>query len=470
MSKRTKLQLRNLRLYFKKYIFNSTYIVRNIIALTIMATVIALVGGVIVMVGSLDNNKENPKQQSTEQLPETTELVKEEPDEEIIKADEESIDQTVVEPNESEMVSSVYKFDFEGRFISVETDVNIRSEATTDSDIVGQLAKGNVGDIISVDGEWTKITSGQVTGYVKSEFILTGDAAEEYAKENMTLIGTVTESGVNIRSEASTEADIIGATYIGFIYTVDKTVTDTLTDWVCIILEDGTKGYVYGEYIKVDVGYTYATPVGTSQEDDSAEGTGFGGDSSSEPETEEPVTEESTTEESTTEEPEAEEPVTEEPTTEESTTEEPETEEPTEEETEEPDNCIDIETTYRDPITLTEEDINLIATIVALESGSEPYQGQLAVANVIINRLLSGRWGSTVSDVVYAPYQFSCVSSQYMEYYLENGAPATCVQATKEALAGTNNIGNFMSFRASYAANTSSYSQYTVIGNHVFFQ
>ncbi len=466
MSKRTKLQLRNLRLYFKKYIFNSTYIVRNLIALTIMATVIALVGGVIVMVGSLDNDDKKSNKQVEEQLPDTTEIVKDEADEEIIKADEESIDQTIVEPNESEMVSSVYKFDFEGRFIAVETDVNIRSEATTDSDIVGQLAKGNVGDVISVEGDWTKITSGQVTGYVKSEFILTGDDAEEYAKDNVTLIGTVTESGVNIRSEASTEADIIGATYIGFTYTVDRAVTDTLTDWVCIILEDGIKGFVHGDYIKVEVGYTYATPVNSSGEDDSAEGTGFGGDDSSDSSKEEPTTEEPVTEEPITEEPTTEEPTTEEPTTEEPTTEEP----TTEEDSEEPDNCIEIETTYRDPITLTEEDINLIATIVALESGAEPYQGQLAVANVIINRLLSGRWGSTVSDVVYAPYQFSCVSSPYLEYYLENGAPATCVQATKEALAGTNNIGSFMSFRASYAANTSSYSQYTVIGNHVFFQ
>ena len=129
---------------------------------------------------------------------------------------------------------------------------------------------------------------------------------------------------------------------------------------------------------------------------------------------------------------------------------------------------VPVETTYRNAITLSEEDINLLATIVTLESGGESYDGQLAVANVIINRMNSGHWGSTVADVVYAPYQFSCTSSPMLDYYLANGAQESARQATLEALSGVNNIGNYMCFRAIYVTDLEAYSVYSVIGNHVF--
>ena len=50
---------------------------------------------------------------------------------------------------------------------------------------------------------------------------------------------------------------------------------------------------------------------------------------------------------------------------------------------------------------------DLLATVIASEALSESYEGKLAVANVIINRLISGKWGNSISDVVYAKGQFS---------------------------------------------------------------
>lgn len=63
-----------------------------------------------------------------------------------------------------------------------DTDIlNIRMEASEESEIVGKIYGMSYGDLIENCGEWTKITSGEVTGFVKTEYILTGIAAEEKA-------------------------------------------------------------------------------------------------------------------------------------------------------------------------------------------------------------------------------------------------------------------------------------------------
>lgn len=56
---------------------------------------------------------------------------------------------------------------------------------------------------------------------------------------------------------------------------------------------------------------------------------------------------------------------------------------------------------------LTPTDRDAVIRTIIGESGREPYEGQLGVAQVIRNRQLSGRYGKSASDVVYAPKQFS---------------------------------------------------------------
>lgn len=58
----------------------------------------------------------------------------------------------------------------------------VRTEPSKDSDWVGKLSKEDAAKVIGPVGEWTQIQSGNVTGYVKSEYILTGEPAEEKAK------------------------------------------------------------------------------------------------------------------------------------------------------------------------------------------------------------------------------------------------------------------------------------------------
>ena len=52
-----------------------------------------------------------------------------------------------------------------------------------DSKVVGKMTDKDACEIVSVKGDWAKITSGKVEGYVKTEYLLTGDAAKNVAKK-----------------------------------------------------------------------------------------------------------------------------------------------------------------------------------------------------------------------------------------------------------------------------------------------
>lgn len=49
----------------------------------------------------------------------------------------------------------------------------------------------------------------------------------------------------------------------------------------------------------------------------------------------------------------------------------------------------------------------MLARLVYLEANTEGLECQMAVASVVINRWLDGRWGNTIAGVIYSPYQFS---------------------------------------------------------------
>lgn len=68
-------------------------------------------------------------------------------------------------------------------FANVETFLYIRSEPTKESEWVGKLYPDYAAKILGPVGEWTKIESGEVTGYVCSEYIIVGNSAEQKAQE-----------------------------------------------------------------------------------------------------------------------------------------------------------------------------------------------------------------------------------------------------------------------------------------------
>ena len=94
---------------------------------------------------------------------------------------------------------------------SVDNYLNVRDRAEVRmANIIGKMTSKSAGEILetSEDGGWYKIQSGPVTGYVKAEYILTGDAAKQEAMEVAELMAIVSTDRLNARTEPSTDAPI----------------------------------------------------------------------------------------------------------------------------------------------------------------------------------------------------------------------------------------------------------------------
>ncbi len=116
-------------------------------------------------------------------------------------------------------------------------------------------------------------------------------------------------------------------------------------------------------------------------------------------------------------------------------------------------------------VTFEEGDRKLLANLIYCEAGGEPYEGQLAVGSVVINRVLSSVYPSTVSGVIYQKSQFSPAASGRLELALASDrATARCYQAADEAMAGVTNVGNCVYFRTPVEGLTG-----IRIGNHIFY-
>ncbi|WP_258360829.1 cell wall hydrolase [Moorella sulfitireducens] len=57
------------------------------------------------------------------------------------------------------------------------------------------------------------------------------------------------------------------------------------------------------------------------------------------------------------------------------------------------------------------DEINLLARLIAAEAGNEPYEGQVAVGAVVLNRVRSPLFPSTISGVIYEPWAFESVAN-----------------------------------------------------------
>ncbi|MBQ7765863.1 MAG: cell wall hydrolase [Lachnospiraceae bacterium] len=116
-------------------------------------------------------------------------------------------------------------------------------------------------------------------------------------------------------------------------------------------------------------------------------------------------------------------------------------------------------------VTFEEGDRYLLANLIYCEAGGEPYEGQLAVGAVVINRVLSSVYPNTVSGVIYQKRQFSPVASGRLALALaQNKATPSCYQAADAAMAGTTNVGGCVYFRTPIPGLTG-----IQIGGHIFY-
>ncbi len=128
-----------------------------------------------------------------------------------------------------------------------------------------------------------------------------------------------------------------------------------------------------------------------------------------------------------------------------------------------------VEPVERMVIDISEDDIYLMACQVFVEAGAEPYEGQVGVANVIINRVLSDSFPDTVTGVIYQSGQFPPAYNGFLDRVLANGPGEECMQATLDALYGASTVGDYLYFNMACGVNTSKCSRYMQIGDTIFY-
>lgn len=130
---------------------------------------------------------------------------------------------------------------------NVQNALNIRAEASEDSEKVGFLYKDCGGTILDRKDGWTKLKSGNVIGWAKDEYLLFGEDAKAMAEDVGNWIVTLDAEAVRVRKEPGLNSDTYGFLAhddsVEFIDVVDKS-------WISVDYNDET-GYVNTEYINV---------------------------------------------------------------------------------------------------------------------------------------------------------------------------------------------------------------------------
>lgn len=145
----------------------------------------------------------------------------------------------------TEQAASAYGYTNLG-VANVEGNLNVRVAAGTDADVVGKMPNNAGCEILGVEGEWTQIKSGSVEGYVKSEYLLTGDAALARADEVKQTLATVKTTTLYVREQPNTDCAIVTMMPQG----EELEVLEVLDGWVKINV-DSDEGYVSSDYVEI---------------------------------------------------------------------------------------------------------------------------------------------------------------------------------------------------------------------------
>ena len=277
----------------------------------------------------------------------------------------------------------------------VHNSLNVRAEASEESEKVGLLYADCGGEILDSEEGWTKIKSGNLIGWASNEYLLFGEEADELAHSVGRTLATVNADALRVRKEPSETAGIYGL--VKKNDELDAVTDESTDDWVAIEFE-GDLGYISADFVSlqflVDNGETY--------------------------------------------------------------------EEIKEREKKEREEKAKLIANLGAVAVGTTDDV-LLGALVQCEAGNQPYEGQLAVAAVVMNRVRSGAYPNTIASVIYASGQFTPAGSGKVEAQLARGVKDSCLQAAREAINGQTNIGTATHFRRAGS------QEGTIIGAHVFW-
>ena len=187
----------------------------------------------------------------TESEPETQPEEETQPEPET-QPETETEPQTQPEPETQPEVQSEFS---DIAIAQVDDYVNVRSAATTESEIVGKLYNNSAAKILGEENGWYQISSGNVVGYVKAEFVVAGD--DDLAKRVATRYATVNTTTLFVRSEPTTESSIIYMLPEGEDLVA---IDESNPGWIKVTTEVG-EGYISADYVIMTTEFVHAESV-----------------------------------------------------------------------------------------------------------------------------------------------------------------------------------------------------------------
>ena len=120
--------------------------------------------------------------------------------------------------------------------------LNMRESPDQNADIIGKMLNGSACEILDDSQEgWYQVTSGGLTGYISSEYVLTGDEAKTAAFDLVDQMAVITADKLNVRSEPNQDAQVLEQVLRNERYTIEEEEGD----WIKI-----PDGYISSEYVQ----------------------------------------------------------------------------------------------------------------------------------------------------------------------------------------------------------------------------
>lgn len=292
----------------------------------------------------------------------------------------------------------------------------VRAEADADSEIVGKLYKGDRALIKKQGGEWTKIASGNVKGYVKNEYCVFGQEAYAYAKKHCDTVAKVSIDGLRVRKSPAEDAGVVKTVVAGDKFVVNKKANKT-DGWVAIRVDSDTC-YVSADYVTLSLDTGKAV---TLEEEAAAQ--------KAEEEKKAAAAQAASSSSSSSD-----------------------------------GQTTTTSTTQNTSLAASADEETLLAALVQCEAGGQGVQCMTAVGAVVVNRVRSGSYPNSIYRVIYQRGQFGPASSGRLESRLASGVSASARQAARAALSGSDPTGGAKSFKLASSGHAG-----VVIGPIVFY-
>ena len=298
---------------------------------------------------------------------------------------------------------------------NIEGESAIYLEESEESSIVGKLYTNTIVDVEEKGEIWSKVSSGEVVGYIKNEVLAFGSTAVERANAVCPEHAVIEQEGVQLKTLPEESAEVKTTAEVGAQYLV----VEDEGQWLVLKDSDETNVYVSKDQVSITRNSQTAKTVEqiAAEEEAARKAAEEAARKAAEEEAARKAAEEEAARKA------AEEAAAEEAAAKKAATEQ------------------------KSAMAASADDRTLLAAIIYCEAGSEPYEGKVAVGAVVLNRVRSGRYPNSIRGVIYQKGQFGPASTGKLDRVISSGKTTqACFDAADAALAGANPIGDCLHF------------------------